>query len=368
MSIISNFSIPNIQGSDLSDSKKIKAILDALQMLDENMRYSINNLDPEDNFSNSALKIYNGLLSDVKKFGANGRLHSTLIEQNAESIRMEVVRATEKEGELAQKLKLNADGLESKVSMNEIISMINQTAEEITISANRINLNGAVTANNYFKINEDGSVEASAITISGRDSRINVQTNSKDNVISLSYDNDGVIESAYMAPGEFKVEGGSASAWMDTGGFRYLDIDNEIDAIYSGNCVISGYGDFAKGVYIGPGEALYSRYADAPILQDLNNGGVAVNAAGADLILGNQNTVNVWAKNALRLRIGDNLRRTTDVNYSIECKGDMVCGGNVQGSGIYADGNMASTGNMTCGLDLTVKGNVYYTGELIKVE
>lgn len=41
-----------------------------------------------------------------------------------------------------------------------IVSMINQTASDIKISAKNISLEGLVTANNYFKILEDGSVES----------------------------------------------------------------------------------------------------------------------------------------------------------------------------------------------------------------
>lgn len=41
-----------------------------------------------------------------------------------------------------------------------IISTINQTAGSVSINADKINLNGAVTANNYFKINTDGSFSA----------------------------------------------------------------------------------------------------------------------------------------------------------------------------------------------------------------
>ena len=52
----------------------------------------------------------------------------------------------------------------TKVGKEEIISRINQTSEQITIDASKINLNGVVTANNYFKINLDGSME----TISGK--------------------------------------------------------------------------------------------------------------------------------------------------------------------------------------------------------
>lgn len=42
-----------------------------------------------------------------------------------------------------------------KVDENEIISKINQTAEEVKVDANRININGAVSANGNFKVDEE---------------------------------------------------------------------------------------------------------------------------------------------------------------------------------------------------------------------
>ena len=65
--------------------------------------------------------------------------------------------------------------LESKISTvdGKIISkatietMIANGISSATITADQINLNGAVTANNYFKINTDGSMEAVAGTIGG---------------------------------------------------------------------------------------------------------------------------------------------------------------------------------------------------------
>lgn len=55
----------------------------------------------------------------------------------------------------------------TKVGKEEIISRINQTSEQVTIDASKINLNGVVTANNYFKINLDGSMETIAGKIAG---------------------------------------------------------------------------------------------------------------------------------------------------------------------------------------------------------
>ena len=46
-----------------------------------------------------------------------------------------------------------------KVGENEIISKINQTAEDLTIDANRININGTVSANGNFKVDTNGNME-----------------------------------------------------------------------------------------------------------------------------------------------------------------------------------------------------------------
>lgn len=57
-----------------------------------------------------------------------------------------------------------ANEIELSVSGNypkkdQIISAINLSPEDVSISASKINLNGVVTANNYFKILSDGSME-----------------------------------------------------------------------------------------------------------------------------------------------------------------------------------------------------------------
>ncbi len=64
-------------------------------------------------------------------------------------------------------IKVNADGISTKVGQNEIISRINQSAEAISIAASKINLNGVVTANNRFRINTDGSMSCTNGTFSG---------------------------------------------------------------------------------------------------------------------------------------------------------------------------------------------------------
>ena len=74
---------------------------------------------------------------------------SSRITQTAESISLEVTRATNAENSLSSAIQVNANNISSKVSKNSIVSEINQSAEQIQISASKINLKGAVVANGW---------------------------------------------------------------------------------------------------------------------------------------------------------------------------------------------------------------------------
>ena len=73
--------------------------------------------------------------------------------------------------EMQSAIKQSAESITStvskKVGTNEIISKINQSAESVTIKASKINFNGLVTANSYFKILTDGSFTCTKGTIGG---------------------------------------------------------------------------------------------------------------------------------------------------------------------------------------------------------
>ncbi len=56
-----------------------------------------------------------------------------------------------------------------KADKASLISQINQSAESVSISASKIKLEGVVTANNYFRINADGSMDVKHGTIGGWD-------------------------------------------------------------------------------------------------------------------------------------------------------------------------------------------------------
>ena len=68
---------------------------------------------------------------------------------------------------LETRVKQTETDITSKVSKGSISSEINQTAQDVKISASKIDFNGLVTANKYFKINENGSMEAISGKIGG---------------------------------------------------------------------------------------------------------------------------------------------------------------------------------------------------------
>ena len=91
---------------------------------------------------------------------------NTRINATAEGISAEVTRKLQSYSTTEQMnsaIRQTADSINTEVSKkvngDEIISKINQSAENVSIEANKINLNGAVTANQNFKIGSDGSAE-----------------------------------------------------------------------------------------------------------------------------------------------------------------------------------------------------------------
>ncbi len=92
---------------------------------------------------------------------------NTRINATAEGISAEVTRKLQSYSTTEQMnsaIRQTADSINTEVSKkvngDEIISKINQSAENVSIEANKINLNGTVTANQNFKIGSDGSMEA----------------------------------------------------------------------------------------------------------------------------------------------------------------------------------------------------------------
>ena len=99
---------------------------------------------------------------------------STKISQTAESITSEVNKTYEtKDNANSQYQKLSssitqtADEISSKVSKDNIISEINQSAEAVSIKANKISLEGVTTVNDNFRIDETGKMHCEEADIKG---------------------------------------------------------------------------------------------------------------------------------------------------------------------------------------------------------
>ena len=101
--------------------------------------------------------------ADTTKSTAETAISRITVAEN--SITSEVSRAKGAESTLSSRITQTETEIESKVSAGEIASSINQTAQSVKINASKINFNGLVTANTYFKINTDGSFAAKKGTI-----------------------------------------------------------------------------------------------------------------------------------------------------------------------------------------------------------
>lgn len=71
------------------------------------------------------------------------------------------------EAELKSQIKISSDGINSKVSKADLISEINQSAEEIKINANKISLEGYTTINDGFSVDLEGNMTCKNATVTG---------------------------------------------------------------------------------------------------------------------------------------------------------------------------------------------------------
>ena len=132
-----------------------------------------------------------------------------------------------------------------KVGEDEIISKINQTAESVTIDANRININGAVSANGNFKVDTDGNMECNNGTINGtaivNGGNFNLTKNGEviitdDPTASATSDVDAnfIVRNAEndrkvrITPNRILISGGTAKSYMwNTTGWAYVGVSSD---------------------------------------------------------------------------------------------------------------------------------------------
>lgn len=116
------FSAASVDRINSIDDSKIRSYL---YKLNDDLTYMFNNLTPDDNYSKLA--------------------YDTYVEN----------------GEMLSDLSISVDGIKANVVYKDkVVAAINLSKEGVKIKGNKITLEGTVTANNYFKINLDGSMEA----------------------------------------------------------------------------------------------------------------------------------------------------------------------------------------------------------------
>ena len=81
------------------------------------------------------------------------------ITQNAESIAAEVQRATGQEVDLAAAISVTAEQVSTKVSKGDVVSEVNQSAEEISLKSNRL-----VVESDNFTLTKEGHCTANSFT------------------------------------------------------------------------------------------------------------------------------------------------------------------------------------------------------------
>lgn len=118
--------------SRIKDTQDLQMLKDYIYKMDKNLEYMFYHLTPEDNYSQDA---YNKVIADSEKM--------VQFAMDIDGIRMTMV---------------TKDG---------VVAAINLSEEGVKIQGSKISLEGVVTANNYFKINLDGSMEATNGTFTG---------------------------------------------------------------------------------------------------------------------------------------------------------------------------------------------------------
>lgn len=118
-----------------------------------------------------------------------------------------------------------------KVGKSEIISEINQTSEEVKIKANKIAFEGTVTANEKFRILEDGSMEAVDGTFRG-----NIYMDNGNKIIG----GDGMLTNLqFSSMGRF--EGYSLLGFnveFDSDSYKIMNVDTSVDIYIPDNFTI----------------------------------------------------------------------------------------------------------------------------------
>lgn len=227
---------------------------------------------------------------------------------------------------------------QEKADKASLISQINQTAESVTIQASKISLEGTVTANNYFKINADGSMDVKHGTIGGWD----IQNDSLTaNGITLS-----------AKEGKLKVNNADGKEILRiTSGGMALNNTDEITIfrlLTSGMFFYDSTGTKRKTALSTAGMVLYTDYTDANNYKALRLGKYGLYAVKKD-----SSVEELWME-------GDTSRKWD--GYIIRYLENAV---RVNANTVYTDGcsmgkNLTTKGTLSVAGNTTLDGKLYF--------
>lgn len=141
--LLAEIRLPDLNGNSFSTEKQIRQIFEYMIQLNKKLDFVLQNIDTEN--------MTEEMRQTVTNMVAASREIETKVSNN----------------EFMSVMKQTAEAIELRVQKDEVISSINMSPEEITIKAQRISLEGVVTVNGYFKIDEDGKMTATGGRIAG---------------------------------------------------------------------------------------------------------------------------------------------------------------------------------------------------------
>lgn len=164
-------------------------------------------------FCNLKYEIEYAILNEFTKQFATKVEVETQIKQTSEEINLNVnkkledyVTTTEMNSSIKQTSKEINLEVSKKVGEDEVISKINQTAEDITIDASRFNINGTVSANGNFKVDKNGIMICKNGTFTG--GKIELEANGSDSskfrIKSTNEEKEFFVTSDYLWMGAFQ--------------------------------------------------------------------------------------------------------------------------------------------------------------------
>ena len=134
-----------------------------------------------------------------------------------------------------------------KADKASLISQINQSAESISISASKINLNGVVTANSYFCILTDGSIKSVKGTLGG-------WTISSDKIQSRFFGIDAMTihSDGYLKFGTCKISSTGGALTVKNGLHLYTNVNTDSSGFDDGTerFKIFGLGHVSSGGHL----------------------------------------------------------------------------------------------------------------------